>query len=181
MANKEKKKMNNNKQIKEIKYVSDEQKEVMHFIFILVVIVVIVGAVYGVSKIFIKDTNDATNENEVTSGTINYDLVTVGNMLNRSDSEYYVAIYSKKDTKAMLYSTVINKYANQPDSLKIYFCNLDSVFNRSFYVGSDKESNPSAKSIDDLAFGDFTFVKIKNGKITEYIENLDSVKKELGV
>lgn len=169
----------NNKKIKEVKYRSDEQKEVIRFIIILISIFVIVGAVYGLSKVFIKD--NTSTEKEPVTGQINYDIVTVGTMFNRSENEYYVAIYKKTTPSAILYSSVINKYASKDKSLHVYFCDLENSLNSAYYVGEKGVSNPKAKTIDEVAFGDFTFVKIKNGKIVKYIENIDDAKKELGV
>lgn len=166
----------NDKKIKEKKYRSEEQKEVIRFFIILISVLVVVCAVYGISRMFIKETNPY--EDEVTEGEINYDVVTVGTMFNRSDNEYYVALYEKDDASAILYSAIINKYSKKDKSLKVYFCDLTNSLNKEYVKDV---SNPNAKTIEDVAFSKFTFVKIKNGKIVKYFENIDDVKKELSV
>lgn len=174
-----KKKKLNDKYLKPEKFESEESNEVKRFIFILLGIVVIVLIIYGVSKIFIKEENSSTRV--TTTGEINYDIVTVGTMFNKPDKEYYVMIYDEENTNAVLYSTIINEYLNETNHLNVYFCNLKNKLNSSYYVGSDGTSNKEATTIDDLALGDLTLVKIKNGKIVKYIEELDSIKKEFGL
>lgn len=167
------------KKVKEIKYRSEEQQEVIRFIIILVSIFALAGIVYGVSKIFIKDA-EKTNDDEVAAGQINYDVVSVGTMFNRADNEYYVALYEKSDVNAILYSSIINVYSNKEKSLKVYFCDLENSLNKQ-YVAEEGASNPNAKTIEDVKFGKFTLVKISKGKITKYIESIDDMKKEFDI
>lgn len=167
------------KKQKEIKYRSEEQQEVIRFIIILVSIFAVVGIVYGVTKIFIKDEVKSTDD-DIVAGTVNYDIVSVGTMFNRSEEEYYVALYKKSEKDAILYSSIINKYANEEKSLKVYFCDLENKFNEEYYVGNEN-SNPKAKTVADVKFGDFTLVKISKGKIVKYVENIEDMKKELNI
>lgn len=169
----------NKKKYKNEKYVSDESKEVRNFVFILLGIIIIVLIVYGVSKIFIEE-KEETTERETQAGTIDYDIVSVGTMLNRNYSEYYVAIYDEDAPQAVLYSSIITNYVNKENSTKVFFCNLGNYLNEDYYVGKDGESNPSAQSISEFAFGDLTLIKVENGKITKYLEDLDTIKEEFG-
>lgn len=165
------------KTIKEEKYMSEESKEVRNFIIILLSVIVIVLIVYGVSKIFIDD-QPASTERTIQPGTIDYDKVSVGTMLNRNYSEYYVAIYDEEAPEAVVYSALITSYLENEDALKVFYCDLGSFLNADYYVGSDGESNPDAQSISEFAFGDLTLIKVENGRITEYLEDLDAIKAE---
>lgn len=167
------------KKLKQSKYRSEEQKDMMRFLIILFGVIAVVAIVYGISRFLIKE--EDVFKDEVVTGQVNYELVTVGTMFNRNYSEYYVVAYEKEDTQAILYSALMNKYTNMTDSLKVYFCDLDNKFNENYYVGETGESNPGAKSIEELALGKYTLLKIKNGKIVKYIETLDETKEELGV
>ena len=169
---------NNSKKIKTIKYHSEEQKEIFKFVIILGVILIIVGVLYLFSSV--ASSKNTYHYNDTTKGSINYDVVSVGTMFNRVEDEYYVAIYDADSSDAIYYASVINNYQQNPDSLKVYFCNLANKLNADYYV-KDGKTNPNAKKISDLAFGDFTFVKIKNGKIVNYLENISDVKYELGI
>jgi hypothetical protein len=161
-----------------IKYESEETNEVKRFIFILLGIIIVVLIVYGITKLTTKEDNSV--DLTVTEGEINYSIVSIGTMLNKSDSEYYVMIYDQDSTQAVYYSALISKYTSEvTDALNVYFCNLGNKLNSSYYVGEDGETNPKAKEVKDLALGDLTLIKVKNGKITKYLEDIDAIKKEL--
>ena len=162
------------------KYISDESKEMRNFLIILFSIIIVVLIVYGVSKIFIEDDTPATGRT-VTAGAIDYDKVSIGTMLNRNYSEYYVAIYDEEDPAAVLYSMIITNYLEEENAIKVFYCDLGNRFNQAYYVGSDGETNPDASNISELALGDLTLIKVENGEITEYIEGLDAIKAEFGV
>ncbi len=164
--------------IKESKYISEEAKEIRNFIIILISIIIIVLIVYGLSKVFIKEEKQTT-EDSIQEGKIDYDIVNVGMIFNRNYDEYYVAVYDEENTQAVLYSTIITNYISDSDSLKVYFCDLGNYLNKKYYVGEDGESNPKAEKVSELAFKDLTLLKIKKGKIVKYIEDFDTFKKEL--
>ncbi|MBE6140337.1 MAG: hypothetical protein E7172_02245 [Firmicutes bacterium] len=156
---------------------SDEQKEVVTFLIILVTIVFIVISIYFFS-------NKIMNKNvyfydQVTTGVVNESIVTVGTLFNRPMKEYYVAIYNGEDIEAVYYSTLFNKYSTKEDALKIYFCDLNNKLNENYLVKENESSNKEAKTIDEVKFGKFTFVKIKDGKIAKYLESVEEVKEEL--
>ena len=160
------------------KYVSEEGKELKRFIIILFSIIVLVLIVYGITR-FVK--KDEQVKDEVTAGVIDYDKVSIGTMLNRNSQEYYVILYDGKNENAVLYSAIINKYIAKNDSKKIYYCDLDNKLNSAYKAKDAVSVNKDAKSIDELALGDLTLIKVKNGKIDKYIENVDTIKKELGL
>lgn len=168
-----------NKRAKKVSNLSDEAREIRNFIIILLGIIIVVLAVYGISKIFTKEKVDTTDED--VAGQINYDIVSVGTMLSKPDKEYYVVAYDENDTQTVLYSSIISNYLSKEKSLNVYFCNLANKLNSDYYVGKGGVSNPKAKKIEDLALGDLTLIKVKNGKIVKYLETLDTIKNEFGV
>ncbi len=173
---KEKKQTKATKKIKNKTVLTEEQSELVHFAIIVVVIFVLVGVIYGVSRIFIKEeTKISSPESQV--GNVNYDVVSIGTMFNRNYDEYYVFIYDIEDPNGVYYSAIVNSYKGTKDALKVYFCDLGNTLNKD-YIAKDK-SNPKAKTMKDLSLGKLTLVKIKNGKITKYLENIDDIKKEL--
>ncbi len=157
----------------------EDENEIKSFIIILVVIVVIVGVIYGVTELLKKD-EPASDSSNVTEGKIDYTKVSVGTMLNRPYDEYYVLAYDSDTTDAILYSTMMTSYSNKEKGLKIYFLDLNNKLNASYYnKNGDGKSNPKAKNIDELNFGDLTLIKVKKGKITNYIEGYDKIKETL--
>lgn len=156
---------------------SDDENTLKKLIIIVIVIAVIIGIVYAVTELVKKDT-EATDE--IVSGEINYDKISVGTMLNRPYDKYYVLIYNADDTKAVLYSTILTKYMSKENSEKIYFCDLSNRLNAEYYnVNNDNKSNPKAKKVEEFNFGDLTLVKVEKGKITKYIESIDEIKEIL--
>ena len=69
-------------------------------------------------------------------------------------------------------------YLDNEDALKVFYCDLGNFLNADYYVGSDGESNPDAQNISEFAFGDLTLIKVENGKITKYLEDVDAIKAE---
>ncbi len=176
-----------NKKQKDIKIKSESgenENEIKTFIIILVIIVVIVGGIYALTEYFKKDDKKEENlSNTVQAGSINYEKLSVGTLLNRPYDNYYVLVYDSEDDDAILYSTIMSKYMqkkSEKDYVKIYFCDLGNTLNKSYYdVNGDGKSNPKATKLEDLDFGKVTLLKIQKGKIVKYIEEFDKIKSEL--
>lgn len=160
---------------------TEEENEVKRFIIIVIVIGLFVGAIYGLTEMLKKD--DETPKEENTTPTISYDKLTVGTLLNRPYDEYYVLAYDGGANKAIEYSVLLSQYkskSTEKDYVKIYFLDLDNSLNKKYYnVNEDNKSNPDAKKIEDLDFGDLTLLYIKDGKIKEYIEDYTTIQKKL--
>lgn len=170
----------NKKKNKSGKYISDEAREIRNFAIILISIIVIVLIVYGVTKV-LKGDDSTDSGREITAGEIDYDIVSIGTMLNRSEKDYYVMIYDSTASEAVRYSAIITKYMYSEDAKTIYFCDLNNKLNSDYYIGSDGTSNPKATDLSDLALKDLTLIRVKNGKIVKYIEDLDKIKSELNL
>ena len=128
----------------------------------------------------LSSTRDVPTSETVTAGVIDYDKVSVGTILNRNINEYYVIVYNQKDENAMYYSAIVTKYLKNDKAKKVFFCDLDNELNAKFY-SKDKESNPKAKDASEFSFKDLTLIKVKNGKVDKYIEDLDTIKAELSI
>lgn len=168
------------KHIKQDKYLSDDAKEIRRFVIILFSVIVAVLIVYGISRVLIDEPDDSYVRN-TTAGEIDYDMVSIGTMLNRNYDEYYVAIYDEEDPKAIYYSTIITLYTNEDDAIKVYYCNLGNYLNQKYKVKEGEQTNPNAKDISELSLGDLTLIKVENGKIVKYLEGLDTIRKEFGI
>ena len=166
------------KQIKEkdLKIETDEKTETIRFITILVVVLLVIGVVYGLTKLFGKEESNY----EFAKGDINYEIVTAGTMLNRPFNEYYVMAYDSEDSDGIYYATIANLYMRKSNSLKMYYCDLNNNFNKEL-VSKDGVINPKAKDVESLSLGEFTLLKIKDGKIVKYADGVDAVKKELSL
>lgn len=155
----------------------DDDNVIKKFIIITIGLIIIVGAVYGITELFKDKEEESTS---ITTGSINYNKITVGTLFNRPYDEYYVLVYNSDAADAVLYSTILTKYmqnSENKDYIKIYYCDLDNKLNASYYdVNNDGKSNPQAKEFADLNFGDLTLLRIKNGEIKSYIEDFEEIK-----
>lgn len=170
MAKKKAKKIDINKNLN-----TDDEKLVVKFIVVLIIISLIAVGFYFISKNIVKNRDDNIVESNV---TISYDKVNVGMIFNRPYDEYFVMVYDSSDNDAMIYSSLISKYSQKEDSLKIYYCDLSNKLNKEF-VSSDGTTNSNAKSVSEFKFGQVTLIKVRNGKIVSYIENIDTIKSAL--
>lgn len=158
----------------------EDENVVKKLVIITIVIAVVIIVIYAVTELIKKDPEPAT---DAVAGSINYDIVSVGTILNRPYDEYYVLVYDSLDENAVLYSTILTKYmqdTEDKDNLKIYFCDLNNKLNSGYYnVGNDNVSNPKATKVDEFDFSDLTLLKVNNGKINKYIEDLEKIKETL--
>lgn len=163
------------KKLKQQKYYTEEQKEIRKFVFIILGLFVIIGAIYFITDKFVEEGN-----NQVLDGEINFDKATIGTLLNRPYEEYYALIYNSESTNSPYYSSIKNGYTGKSDSIKLYFIDLKNDMNSKYYnKNNDGKSNSNAKTIEDLNLGDITLIKVKNGEIISYIDNVDNIVKEL--
>ena len=169
-----------NKHFKQDKYVSDDAKEIRRFDIILFSVIIIVLIVYGISRVLIDEPDDTYVRN-TTSGVIDYNMDSIGTMLNWKYDVYYVDIYDEEDPKAVYYSTIISLYTENDDAIKVYYCNLGNYLNQKYKASEDGQTNPEATSISELALGDLTLIKVENGEIVDYLEGLDTIREEFGV
>lgn len=163
------------KKVKEPKTYSESEKEVRGLIITLIVIVLIVVAIYLVSKVIVNN-RDNSNGNETVTGQIDYSKVNVGMILNRPYEEYYVIVYDSELPEAVYYSSLISRYDAKEEAKKIYYCDLGNPLNE-VYVAD--VSNPDAQKTDQFAFTGLTLLRIKDGKIVDYIEDITEIEKLL--
>lgn len=160
-------------------YISDDQKEIVRFVSILVIVTLFILGVYLVTKFFVKN-DEVETKKETSVVEIDYNKAVFGTILNRPFDEYYVIAYNSEDVKAGYYGALSSKYSNEKDSLHVYFVDLSESINKEF-VSKDGKTNPNAKNIEELSVGDITLIKVNKGKIVKYLENIDSIKRELNI
>ena len=159
------------------KLATEESRIVKRFIIVLLIVVVSVTGIYFLTRIFVSKDLFAKNTTTTAETTFNYEITILGSTFNRPYDEYYVIAYKSSDEKASSLSATINKYLDKDDHIKIYYADLDSYFNKSFY---DKDNvNPNAKEASELKVGDYTLIKIKDKAIEKYIDDFDDITSEL--
>lgn len=167
------------KKIKQEKYRSEEQLEMIRFIRILIIVIIIILGIYFFTRIFVtKDLLNKEEDNtEITEGTINYTMTLIGSMLNKPEDEYYVIVYNADDIRSVYYSGLVSNYNRNEEALTVYYANLGNELNQKFY---DPENiNLEANQISDLRVGDLTLVRVENGEIAEIFDSEEDIATEL--
>ncbi len=108
---------------------------------------------------------------ESTSNEFTYNTALIGTVFNRPESEYYVA-FDEEDGN-VYFQALLSMYKG---SLQIYKVNMSLGINAD-YKGI--EGNPKASKSSELSIAGPTLIKIKDGKISKYLEDLDKIKEEL--
>ena len=98
-------------------------------------------------------------------------------MLNRPYDDYYVVLYDEKKDESFVYSNFRITYTRETDHLPLYFVDLGNVMNED-HVGDETTITDNVK---DMKFGEFTLLRVKKGKITKTITDLDKAAKELNI
>ena len=152
----------------------EEEKAIRNFIIMLIIVVVAVFGLYFATK-YVVNKDEKTSETETKDVTVDYGVAIVGNMLSKTESEYYVLIYNSNDSNSYNYQTAKTTYSSKENSLAVYTVDLSNPLNSKYY--SETETNTKADNINDLKFGTITLLKVKNGKITNSYETMDAINK----
>lgn len=156
------------------KFYTDEQKEIFKFGKILLGLVICIGllylfTVYVVNK---EDSYKRTNN----KGSIGYDNILLGTLLNKADDEYYVLVYDSSLIMNNIYANKVKEYKTNVKHLPIYIADLSNELNKSYIA---EKSNYKKDSAEELTVNGTTLIKVKNHSITKFIEEKDSILTEL--
>lgn len=108
---------------------------------------------------------------EAESNEFTYSTALIGTVFNRPESEYYVSFDEEEGNT--YFDTLLSMYKG---SLHIYKVNMSLGINASHKgeIGNSKATNPS-----ELVISTPTLIKVRDGRIVKYLENLDQIKEEL--
>lgn len=175
---KEKNKVKKNK----VSYQTTEQEEIRKFLIVILVVLLCVGLIYLCTRVFVTKDLFKGKENEteeVVSGKINDEVAIMGQILNRSEDEYYVAIYDSTGKYTGDMGKLVYTYTAKEKHLHVYTVDLNNSLNSDYY---DPENvNEKAQTVGEIKVGDITLIKVKKGKINKYIVDYAKMQKELGV
>lgn len=160
-------------------YRTEEQETIIRFGIILGVVLIFILGVYFFTKVVVK--KETTSTSEITKGTINYKKTIVGNMLNKPSKEYYVFAYDGNSNYAIKYSAIIDSYMKKDKAKDAYWIDLSNELNKNHVANDKLKENTNTKEINELVFGDFALIKVKNNKIDSIITDIDKATKELKI
>ena len=159
---------------KKEKYYSEEQMEIRSFIKILLILIIIFLALYVFTIKFVDKKKKMQRTNN--KGQIQYSEIIIGQMLNREDKEYYVLVFDSEDVNNAYLLNKASSYKSSLNALPLYTADLNLVFNKKYFA---ENSNYKEDSIENITFKGTTLVKVKNGKIVKFIDDVNLVDKEL--
>lgn len=166
-----------------IKYRTDEQKEMMHFLAVILVVLLCCGLIYLCTRAFItKDLfkKEEAKEEDLIEGQINYDVAVIGTMLNGPYDEYYVIIYDAENGDYISkMSSLVSQYKKEKNAKHVYIVNLSNKLNDGHYDPEHASTSPT--SIPELKVGDITLIKVRKGAMNKIITDYEQMQKELGI
>lgn len=137
-------------------------------IIVLVIIVVFYFITVAVSK---KQTKQNTDSGEIS--VIQYDNIILGNIFTMEDNDFYVLALETDDSYTDNYKTYVSSYISKEDSLKFYYADLGSAFNKK-YIGDSENLEK-----ENFMIKGTILLRIKDNKITESYSDSDSIIEKL--
>lgn len=158
---------NNNKK-EEIKKVEDNYS--LKKMILIVVIVAVTFVVFYLITDLVVDPVKETNEENITD--IDSSKITVSQLLDRKEEEYYVLATKSLEAPSghsminykEIYESYIKDYNSVLDAFKFYEIDLDDALNK---VYNSDELNIT-ENLEELKLNDDVLFKINKGKIEEY-------------
>lgn len=137
----------------------------------IVLIVCAVLLIFYFITVLVNNKDEENNYTENTTPTIQYNKILVGQILNRSENEYYVLVEKENDQYLDLYNYYLSSYDGENSAFKYYTVDLIDVFNGN-NIG---EQNVVVGNVSDFKFANTTLLRIQNRVITEIYDNRDSI------
>lgn len=153
---------------------SEEKDTYFKFVTTLAVTLLILVLVYFLIGVFYTKEIDFKKDDKETKEDISVDNTTImlGQLFDQNEDEYYVLVYDFDD-KVLSISSWLSVYQSDDDAIKVYKVDSSKKFNNKYIV--KKDSNKNASSLEDLKVISPTLIKIKDGKISDYIEGENNI------
>lgn len=168
---------NNNKNKENV--MQKEEYSLKKIVVSIIILIIIFLAFYFITTLVVKpvETNNDDNIAEIDSSKI-----TLSNLLDRKEKEYYVlaiknSLYSSSSYTNINYQEIYNKYIKDYEkndgALTVYIADLDDALNKNYTSDELKITD----NLQELELNNEVLFKIKEGKIEEYyVGNSEIVK-----
>lgn len=163
------------------KKVIENEFSIKKMIITTVIIVVIFLIFYFITSLVVKPIKETNKDNTVTE--IDSTKITLSNLLNRKESEYYVlaikeSMYENSYSDISyteIYDNYILDYSKNESALTFYRVDLDDALNKNFISEELNISN----ELSSLKINDEVLFKVKNGEIKNYYVGNSNIVKAL--
>ena len=147
---------------------------------IIGILLVLFVAFYFITVVVVKNRGQEETNNPV---VVDSSKITLSQLLNRKEDEYYViatksSLYGNSYVStdyADFYNTYINKYKQKEEALPFYYVDLDSALNKNYF---GEELNIT-DDISKLKLNDEVLFKVKNKKIEKTYVGKDKILDKL--
>ena len=153
------------------KYYTEEQKEIMNFFKILTGLLVIIGGFYLLTRFVFN--NKPVYKRTNNEGSIQYNYIYLGSLLNLADDEYYVLAVDSEDVSNTYILSLASTYRANNKKTPLYYADLSFELNKGFKADT---SSFDASSVNTLKIKGTTLIKVKNGKITSFVEKESEIE-----
>ena len=153
------------------KYYTEEQKEIMNFFKILTGLLVIIGGFYLLTRFVFN--NKPVYKRTNNEGSIQYNYIYLGSLLNLADDEYYVLAVDSDDVSNTYILSLASTYRANNKKTPLYYADLSFELNKGFKADT---SSFDASSVNTLKIKGTTLIKVKNGKITSFVEKESEIE-----
>ena len=167
-----------NKEINKSINIKSNNDEVTKLVQLILIVLVILGIFYIITTWVTKTkgTTNLDNGNDTEQDTIiQYDEILVGNLLNRTNEEYYVLVTTSADLDVDSYNVLVTAYRETENALRVYTARLDLAFNKNF---KSEESFFDTENINEVKFKGSTLVKVQNKRVVRQFEGSSAIVDE---
>lgn len=150
----------------------ESEYKIENLIKMIIILILIIMIFYGLTVIITKNQKGPNNEEIIENPNIQYDEILIGSIYDQKETEYYVLVELESDYLTL--SSSVSGYQKKEDALKLYISNLNDGFNKK-YLGETSDFTGKFP-----IFNKSTLLKISNGQIVEYTEDIDDIQEKLG-
>lgn len=155
---------------KQERQLNTNEYSIKNMIITIFIILLVFLGFYFITKLVVKPNKN--NSSSVEEVQLDSSKITLNNLLNRTEEEYYVLAYKESLYKEIyskmnyleIYEKYINDYKEKENSLKVYMVNLDDALNKNYESDNLNISN----NINEIKLNNEVLFKIKSGSIEEY-------------
>lgn len=149
--------------------------ELANLIKIIIIVCIVLLSFYFITVLVNKKRNNTVDGSDDTVATIQYDEIIVGEILNRSENEYFVLVKKENDVNYDLYQSYLSIYKEKENALRVYNVDLSSIFN----ANAIDEETVLTDTVQNFKFNDSVLIKVTNGSISESLIGNDQIENYL--
>lgn len=154
--------------------VVEDTYSIKNIIKIMVILFILFGLFYLITYFLVKDRKIETPTQE---SVIDSSKIVLGQLLNRSEKEYFVLATKSDDSNYSrtnymdLYNNYINVYSQKDEALSFYYVDLNNALNKKYY----SEELNITEEISNMKLNDDVLFRIKDGKINKTYVGKDKI------